>query len=45
MLPDVKQNSSGDQIASMNFFYDNIVHVHFYAMRPGSYWIRWNNAK
>jgi len=28
----------------VNFFYGDIFN-HFYAVRPGSYWIRWNNAK
>jgi len=37
------RNSSGDEIANVNFFYN--IFNHFYAVRPGSYWIRWNNAK
>ena len=31
--------SSGDEIANVNFFYDNIFN-HFYALRSGSYRIR-----
>jgi len=38
------RNSSGDETTSVNFFYDDIVN-HFYALRPGSFRIRWNNAK
>jgi len=38
------RNSSGDEIANVNFFYDNIFN-HFHAVRPRSYRIRWNNSK
>jgi len=40
----VTRNSSGDEIANDNFFSDDIFN-HFYAVRPGSYRIRWNDAK
>ena len=30
------RNSSGDEIANVNCFYDDIFN-HFYAVRPGSY--------
>jgi len=38
------RNSSGDEIVNMSFFCGNIFN-HFYAVRLGSYQIRWNNAK
>jgi len=37
-------NSSGDEIANVNFFYDDTFN-HFYAVLPGSYRIRWNKGK
>jgi len=38
------RNSSGDEIANVNFCYDDTFND-IYAVRPGSYRIRWNNAK
>jgi len=32
---DTQKNSSRDEIANLNFFYDDIFN-HFYAVRPGS---------
>ena len=39
MQPRETRNLSGDEIANVNFFYDDIFN-HFYAVRPGSYRIR-----
>jgi len=36
--------ASGNEIANVNFFYHDIFN-HFYAVLPGSYRIRRNNAK
>jgi len=36
---ELTRNSSGDEIANVNFFYD-VIFNHFYAVRPGSYRIR-----
>ena len=37
------RKSSGDELANVNFFYGDTFN-HFYAVRPGSYRIRGNNA-
>ena len=39
-----KQETHQEMRQNVNFFYDDIFN-HFYAVRPGSYRIRWNNAK
>jgi len=40
----IQKNSSGDEIANVNFSYNDIFN-HFYAVRPGSYRFRRKNAK
>jgi len=37
------RNSSGHEIA--NVIFNGDIFNHFYAVRPGSYRIRWNTAK
>jgi len=41
--PNSTRHSSGDEIRTWTFQDD--IFSHFYAVRPGSYRIRWNNAK
>jgi len=43
-LADITRNSSEDEIATVNFF-TTTSSTTFTQCAPGSYWIRWNNAK